>query len=329
MKTFHLLSVVVLAAATLHAQGGYGSSGPPVYWSPVASPPDCTSLAGQSPVAIVSGSTTIGYSCYVSGTFVWLAAGGVWNSSIRVAAPASAAIGVDYAFYDVDGNALSLDTTAGATNDVTFALNANQSAQVGLLGAANTSHSAIQTGSVYATFYCPDAATCANVLPQLLYSALPTTPWLLSVPIAWDTALSTQWLAEGIDDGDAKLVSLVVFNENATATSYTVHVYDSTGALAGSGTTPSIPAYGTHGVLLSDVIATPLPSGIFKVLIDGGAANYSAVEVLQFNGASAATLQVGYDSVPVLSVNTTSMRKSGRSARTAPSPRSVFSTLPR
>ncbi|MGA2183419.1 MAG: hypothetical protein ABSH47_10350 [Bryobacteraceae bacterium] len=323
MKTFHLLSVIALAAATLHGQPTNG----PVYWSPVATPPDCTSLAGESPVAITSGTTTLGYSCWVSGTFVWLAAGGAWGSSIRVAAPASAAIGVDYTFYDTSGNNLALDTTLGSGNEMSFALHANQPAEVGLTGAANTNHSTTQTGSVYATFYCPDAATCANVLPQLLYSALPTIPWSLSVPISWDTELWTEWSAEGIDDGGTHRVSLVVFNENVTAASYTVQVWDSAGSLAGTGTTPSISAFGTYGALLSDVILTPLPPGVFKILVDGGS-KYSAVEVLQFNGTSATALQVGYDSAPSLSASAAAvLRSNGRSARMASTPKPVFSGL--
>lgn len=324
MKPLHLFGLLALAASALHGQPTNG----PVYWSPVASPPDCTSLAGESPVPIMSGPTTVGYSCYVSGTFVWLAAGGTWSSSIRVAAPASAPVGVDYTFFDADGHSLPLDTTAGATDEVSFALNANQPSQIGLLGAANTTHTAIQTGSVYAMIYCPDAATCASVLPQLLYSALPAIPWSLSVPISWDTALWFQWSAEGIHDGGTNKVSLVVFNENATAASYTINVYDGAGNRSGTGTTPSIPAYGTYGALLSDVIRTPLPSGIFKILVDGGASNYSAVEVLQFNGTSATSLQVAWDSAPAASANAASLRRlNGRGARLAATPKPVFAAL--
>ena len=186
MKSLRLLGLIALAAATLDSQPTNGA----VYWSTVA--PNCTSLAGESPVAITNSSgKTIGYSCYVSGTFVWLAAGGGWSSSIRVAAPASAAIGVDYTFYDTSGNNLKLDTTIGggssttSDNDVNFALSANQPAEVGLLGATSGApkYASTATGSVYGVFYCPDATTCANVVPQLLYSALPGTPWALSVPI--------------------------------------------------------------------------------------------------------------------------------------------------
>jgi hypothetical protein len=340
MKSLHLLGLIAVAAATLHGQPTNGA----VYWSTVA--PDCSSLAGESPVAITNSSRqTIGYSCYVSGTFVWLAAGGGWGTSIRVAAPASAAIGVDYTFYDTSGNNLKLDTTFGSGssttsgNDVNFALSANQPAEVGLLGATSDApkYSSTATGSVYAVFYCPDAITCGNVLPQLLYSALPT-PWSLSVPISWDTELWTQWSAEAIDDGSTHRVSLVIYNEDMTATSYAVRVYDSTGSLAGTGTTPSIPPLqllsngsfgegGTYGALLSDVVATRLPPGVFKILVDGGS-KYSAVEVLQFNGPSATALQVAYDSAPGSRSSAASAgRMSVRSARVASTPKQVFSAL--
>jgi hypothetical protein len=341
MKSLHLLGLIAVAATTMHSQPTNGA----VYWSTV--PPDCSSLAGESPVAITNSSgMTIGYSCYVSGTFVWLAAGGGWSTSIRVAAPASAAIGVDYTFYDTSGNNLKLDTTFGSgssitsTNEVNFALSANQPTEIGLVGATSNApkYSSTATGSVYAVFYCPDAATCGNVVPQLLYSALPATPWSMSVPISWDTELWTQWSAEGIDDGTTHRVSLVIYNEDITATSYTVRVYDSTGSLAGTGTTPLIPPLqplpngsfgegGTYGALLSDVISTRLPTGVFKVLVDGGS-KYSAVEVLQFNGLSATALQVAYDSAPGLSSRAASVERMNiRRARVAFTPKQVFSAL--
>ena len=337
MKSLHLLALIALAAATLHSQPANGA----VYWSTVA--PDCSSLAGESPVAIANSSgKTVGYSCYVSGTFVWLAAGGGWGTSIRVAAPASAAIGVDYTFYDTSGNNLKLDTTVGSGNEVGFALSANQPAEIGLVGASSDApkYSSTATGSVYAVFYCPDATTCGDVVPQLLYSALPATPWALSVSISWDTELWTQWSAEGIDDGGTHRVSLVIYNEDMTATSYTVRVYDSTGSLAGTGTTPLIPPLqplgtgsfgegGTYGALLSDVIPTRLPPGVFKILVDGGP-KYSAVEVLQFNGLSATALQVAYDSAPGSSSRAASSeRMNFRSARVESAPGHVFRALPR
>jgi hypothetical protein len=193
---------------------------------------------------------------------------------------------------------------------------------------------------VYAVFYCPDAATCGNLRPMLLYSTLPSLPWWLSAPISWDTELWTQWSAEGIDDGGAHRVSLAIYNEDTTATSYTVRVYDSTGSIAGTGATPSIPPLqarsdgslgegGTYGAMLSDVIPTPLPAGLFKILVDGGA-KYSAVEVLQFNPSSATALQVAYDSAPgVRSSAASASRLSIRRARVAPMSRTVFSELAR
>jgi hypothetical protein len=335
--------LIALAAAMLRGQSTNG----PVYWS--ATPPDCSSLSGELPVGIANASgATIGYSCYVSGTFVWLAAGGGWGSSIRVAAPASGAIGADFSFYDTNGNNLTLDTTLGRGSSITsgdgvsFALSANQPAEVDLLGAtsnAPTYNSALG-GSAYAVFYCPDATTCGAVLPQLIYSALPAIPWSLSVPIAWDTQVWTQWSAEGIDDGGANLVSLAIYNEGTTATAYTVRVYDSTGTLAGMGTTPAIPPFqplgngylgegGTYGALLKTLIPTPLPSGVFKILIDGGS-EYSAVAVLQFTGASATALQVAYDSAPSLSASAASaQRLNVRAARVGSRPKAVFRELSR
>jgi hypothetical protein len=158
------------------------------------------------------------------------------------------------------------------------------------------------------------------------------------VPISWDTELWTQWSAEGIDDGSAHRVSLVIYNEDTTATSYTVRVYDSTGSLAGTGTTPLIPPLqplgngsfgegGTYGALLSDVIATRLPAGVFKVLVDGGS-KYSAVEALQFNGQSATALQVGYDSAPGSGSRAVSVERMNiRSARVESTPKRAFSAF--
>ena len=61
-----------------------------------------------------------------------------------------------------------------------------------LLGASTDGpqYGRTQTGSVFALFFCPDAGTCATVFPQLVYSSAPFKPWLLSVPIAWDTSFS-------------------------------------------------------------------------------------------------------------------------------------------
>ena len=339
MKSLCLLGTIALAIAPLHGQ---------TYW--VSSPPDCSTL-NETAMQLPNG----GYSCYVSGTFVWLAAGGEWGTTIRVAAPSTAPIGVDYTFYDVNGNPLNLDTeinnhgsTFGSGNELDFSLYANQPAEVELLGATNDApnYNSTATGSVYATFYCPDADTCSDVLPQLLYSALPSQPWSLSVPIAWDNSTWTQWSAVGINDNGPNpehLVSLVIYNEDTSANSYTVSVYDSNGTFISSGTTPSIPPLqdlgggtygegGTYGVLLSEVVPT-LPSGTFKVLVDGGSL-YSAVEVLQIDGPSATTLQVAYDEAPGSAsarkgLARAARRPSPRKLRAAARPKRVFPPLPK
>jgi hypothetical protein len=333
MKSLRLLGLIALAAAALNSQPTNG----PVYWAAV--PPDCSGVSGPIQIA------NVGYSCYVSGTFVWLAAGAGWNTSIRVAAPAKAAIGVDYSFYDTSGNDLRLDTRFGSGlattsgSNVNFALAANQPADLTLFGATVNApaYGSTATGSVFAVFYCPDAVTCGRVLPQMLYSALPGTPWSISVPISWDAALWTQWSAEGMDDGGTKRVSLVVYNADVTAASFTVRVYDSTGALVGLGATPLVPPLktlrnrflgegGTYGALLSDVIHSPLPSGVFKVLVDGGS-NLSAVQVLQFIGPSATSLQVAYDGAPSSSSTTASVpRPDLIRERVASTSRQVFSS---
>ncbi len=341
LKPLWLLGLTALAGAALHGQ----SAGGPVYWSTAA--PDCTSLAGESPVAITNSSgSTIGYSCYVSGTFVWFAAGGGWVTSLSVAAPASAPIGVNYSFYDNKGNSLKVDATPfnssaiTSGNAVSFALRANQPADINLQGTTSDApaYNSTATGSIYATFYCPDAPTCANLAPQLFFVALYPVPFVLSAPIAWDTALWTQWSTQGIDDGDANRVSLVIYNEDTTAASYTVRVYDSTGALAGTGTTPPIPPLrslgdgslgqgGTYATLLSDLIPTRLPSGMFKILIDGGS-KYSAVEVLQFGRTSATALQVVYDGVPGSGAKAASIQRSSiQRSRVESAPKTAFSEL--
>jgi hypothetical protein len=344
IKAFSLLALAgALAGQPIAVPGAQPPVGGSAYWSATA--PDCSSLAGESPVAIVGAAGTVGYSCYVSGTFVWLAAGGGWSSAIRVASPASAAIGVDYSFYDASGNSLKLDSMSGgsavvSSDDVNFALSANQPVEIRLLGAASDApeYANSATGTVYAVFYCPDAATCANVLPQLLYSALPARPWSLGAPIAWDTALATAWSTVGIDDGHAHRISLVIYNEDIAPASYRIRLYDSSGNLAASGATPSIPPLqalpggsygeaGTYAAMLSDVLAGPLPSGAFKILIDGESM-YSAVEVLQVNGASITALQVGYDGGSALQPSDTVERARVRRSRAASRTRTVFPSLP-
>jgi hypothetical protein len=334
IKSLHFIGSITFAAAIL-----YGQSEPPttgaVYWA--ASPPDCSSL-NESAVTITSSTgATLGYSCYVTGTFVWLAAGGPWSSQIRVGAPASNPIGVDYTFFEPTvGNSLSLDTNFGGTsatttgNDVNFVLNANEPSVVNLLGqgGGGPSYTNIETGSVYGIFYCPDATTCSNVQPQLLYSAIPTNPWSLSVPIVWDDQTSTQWSAVGIDDGTYNRVSLVIYNESTAAATYNIDVYDVNGNLAGSVPTPSIAGFqaqssgspgeaGTYGVVLRTLFPS-IPAGYYKILVDGGTVD-SAVSMLQFTGPGASSLQVAYDTAPGASAMQANSRKASvrRGARPA------------
>jgi hypothetical protein len=341
MKTLYLFGLIALAIAPLHGQPTNGA----VYWSTVQ--PDCSDL-NETAVQLPNGN----YSCYVTGTFVWFASGGMWGSTIRVAAPATNPIGVDYTFYNTSGNNLNLDTTVNGSseasgNEVDFALAANQPAEVELLGASGTASKGVypqSTGSVWAVFYCPDEITCENVLPQLLYSALPADPWLVSVPIVFDDATWTTWSAVGINDSTHKM-SLVIYNEDVSATTYNVYAYDSAGNQVGQGTTPSVlpeplvnGSYGeagTYGALLSDVIKTPLPSGVIKVLIDGGTL-YSGVEMLQVTGlpggtqTAATSLQVAYDSSPTTVTSAVPVRrKSVRRMRVPPTPKTVFPALPK
>jgi hypothetical protein len=126
----------------------------------------------------------------------------------------------------------------------------------------------------------------------------------LSVPIAWDGSQWTQWATEGIDDLGANRVSLVIYNQGSTATIYTVRVYDSTGTRVGIGTTQAIAGYnsvtgeaGTSGALLSSIITTALPTGTFKILVDGGS-NSSSIMALQNIGRAQTVLQISYDSAP-------------------------------
>lgn len=341
MKSLQFVGLMVLVAAALHGQ-------PPTtgtaWWS--TTPIDCSSVdnvaAGSSyTISLPSGAT--GYYCYVSGTFVWLAAGGGYVTALRVAGPASGAVGVDYYLYDTSGNNQNLDTafpdgsSAASGNEVSFVLAANQPSEVDLLGAPGEgpAYPSLKAGSVWAKFYCPNATTCLSVLPQLIYSAPPTIS--LSVPVAWDGNQWTQWSAEGIDDGGAHRVSLVVYNQGSVATIYTVRVYDRTGAQVGLGTTPAIPGAssitgeaGTYADLLSNIVKTSLPSGILKVMVDGGS-NTSSVLMLQANGRAIATLQVAYDTPPGTSSSSTSstsaLRVNAPRGGVSPRSRQVLNTV--
>jgi hypothetical protein len=343
----HILGLIALAASVLHSQPTNGA----VYWS--ATPPDCSILQESAAVSITNSSgAVLGYSCRVSGTFVWFAAGGGWTSKIRVGAPSTAPIGVDYTFYDTNGNNLNLDTTSGGSakasgNEVSFALSANQPSEIVMLGAASSApaYGPTTDGTVYAKFYCPDATTCQNVLPQLVYLQQPTHPWLATVPITWGIQVWPTWSAEGVDDGVTNVVSFAVYNEGTVATSYKINVYDHSGSLVASGSTPLVPPSpllndgtygeaGTYAATLRTVISSPLPSGIFKVMIDGGN-EVCAVLMLQFSGMqypapSMSSMQVAFDASPGSNAMSAAAARNAHAerARSIPTQVQAFGALP-
>jgi hypothetical protein len=240
-----------------------------------------------------------------------MAAGGAWSTSIRVAAPASGAIAVDYGFWQ-GGQRITMDTMSGSgavpvsRNLLELVLNANQPSDIRLLGASDSApqYATTQTGFVYANFFCPDPATCATLVPQLLYSFAPIKPWSLSVPISWDAGFSSfqppgilpRWSSAGIEDATHQ-ISFAICNQSRDAATFTVRVFDPNGSLIGQTTTPSIPVLSTQGFLLTDLIRTPLPPGILKITVDGGS-NVSSVAFFQFHGDSATSLQVAPDNPP-------------------------------
>jgi hypothetical protein len=340
MKSLRFIGLMALCAVALYGQPTNGA----VYWS-TNSALDCNANSLTEVNFPGPGGATV-YSCYLSGTFVWFAAGGGYTTALRVAAPASAPVGVDYSFYDLNGNFLNLDTKVGANspttsgNDINFALAPNQPSEVDILGATASApgYGPTTGGTVYVQLYCPDSVTCYSMLPQLIYSAPPTIS--LSVPLAFDGNEWTQWSAQGIDNGGSQRISLVIYNQSNRTNIYTVRVYDSNGNLAGTGTTPAINGYstttfeaGTSAVLLSGasgIIPTTLPSGILKVFIDGGAYN-SSVLMLQTNGRAIAPLQTYYDTgsgVTAIPGPTPAARANVRPASKRATPRQVFGPLP-
>jgi hypothetical protein len=167
------------------------------------------------------------------------------------------------------------------------------------------------------------------VTPQLIYSDLPAIPWLLSVPIVWDGNQWTQWSAEGIqsvDGGVLNTMSFVIYNDDLTAATCNIDIYNSAGTLAVTATTPSISPLQdsgngegqTYAKVLSQVFpaSTTFPSGTFKILFDCGSVN-TEVEVLQFSGPSATNLQVSYDSSPGTTTSALPRHMSARSAARA------------
>lgn len=338
MKTLCLIGLTALCGVAAYGQPTNG----PVFWS-TNSALDCSTNSLTEVQFPGPGGATV-YACTITGTFVWFAAGGGYTTALRVAAPASAPVGVDYTFYDVSGNNLNVDSNLGSGsaitsgNDVNFALGVNQPSEVDVLGATANApgYGPTTGGTVYVQLYCPDSLTCYSALPQLIYSAPPTIS--LSVPLAFDGYEFTQWSSQGIDNGGSQRISLVIYNQGTVATIYTVRVYDSNGNLVGSGTTPAINGFssvsgeaGTYAALLSSIIPTTLPSGILKVFVDGGA-NNSSVLLLQTNGRAIAPLQAYYDTGAGLTAipgPTPAARRNARSARPRATRGQVFSPVPK
>jgi len=306
VKSVWLAGLLVLAACVANAQTT------PVYWTTNANQA-CGSYgdANGAPMALTTPAGA--YVCYVYGTLPWYASGAGWASSIRVSAPPTAPVAFFLSFADVNGADATMDFVYSGDSTVyngtsaSQALYANQPLEVNVLGLHSQApnYGSTADGPVVVLAECPDANTCAQVQAQLIYSALPSNPWSLSAPVIWDWQTSFAWSAIGIDDSatnkNAKtknLVSFVIYNlDTVTKLShtYTINVYDSTGALKGTGTTKPVPLYGTYADVLTNVIPN-LPSGPFKLQVVGSA--YTAFEALQFHGPSATTLVAAQETMP-------------------------------
>jgi hypothetical protein len=303
LKSVWLAGLLVFGAGAVNAQQ---------YWSTNASL-DCGATFGDQTAAVPGTpyAVTGGYVCKAIGTLPWYAAGREWRSSIRISAPPTAPINVTLDFYDVNYAEAALDFRYQGDptvhNDSTAggALYANQPLEVDLLGLKQEAPSYGVTsanGSVVVYVDCPDQNTCAQVQAQLIYSALPSFPWSLSAPVVWDQFTSNRWSSVAIDDGTTNKVSFVIYNfpSDTSARTYKLNVYDSTGNLYSTGTTASVESGGTYGKLLREVVPN-LPSGPFKLQLVTSGTDYTAFEVLQFNGTSGTTLVVAdeYSSTPM------------------------------
>jgi hypothetical protein len=254
-----------------------------------------------------------GYACQVYGIFPWFTAGAGWTTSIRTAAPASASIAFFVFYFDTNGNPTTVDANyvdgPGVTrykNNFSAALNPNEPAQLDLLGVPSEAPSYSQTaaqGWILTDIQCPDAITCAQATAQLIYSALPSQPWSLSIPMVWNAQLTSEWSTWGYDDGKKQIMSFVITNGSSVAQSYAVHVFDTYGNPLTTVNTPTIPSLGTYAQVLDSFLGNRTPNGLIKMTVVG-ASGYSAFEALQFNGGSATTLVVYPEgSVPLIGKN--------------------------
>ena len=283
LKSAQIAAFAVMTFSAAQAQQ-------PVYWS--TTQPDCGSYKSSQ---LKNG----GYVCEVIGFFPWFTAGAGWKTSIRTAAPNSNAIAVVYFYYDGSGKSKALDVnyvggsgvTSGKTN-FGAALYANEPSQLDLLGLPAEAPNYSQTdasGSIVVEFQCPDASTCSQATAQLIYSALPSQLWSLSIPIVWNADLAAVWSSWGFDDGQKQKVSFVISNGANVAQTYKVSIFDSLGNTS-TVVTPSIPIGGNYAQVLDTFLGAKIPDGLFKITVAGG--GYSAFEALQFNAGSATTLVV-------------------------------------
>jgi hypothetical protein len=327
MKSFGLAGLLVLGAFTSNAQ---------TYWSPNSSL-NCGGYGTDSlgtPLQLTAGPGAGGYVCFVYGTLPWYASGAGWGSSIRVSAPPSAPAAYFLYFADVNGNDATLDFTYEGDSTVysgtsaSQALYANQPLEVDIYGLDSQApnYTTTANGPVTVLIECPDANTCSQAQAQLIYSALPSQPWSLSAPVIFDWQTSLAWSSVGIDDSATNTnpntkntVSFVIYNLDTTGLvshTYTLNVYDSTGSLFSSATTPSVPIYGSYANVLRNVISN-LPSGSFKLQVVGsGATTWTAFEALQFHGPSATTLVAAQEIMPTTTATATSV--AGRKRHPSP-----------
>ena len=243
--------------------------------------------------------------CYYEGTFPWFDAGGGWITVLRVAAPSSAAVHVKYDFFQLNNGSVdpvALDMTRSgnalqADSSYAFDLSPNQPAEVTLMSKHNDNGPSEASGSVHVEIDCPNQATCFQIMPQLIYTHLPTFHWFLSGALSPNVSLPTApdsqiWAFTGIsypqsDSSKNQIMSFAIFNDSGADQTYTVVAYDETGTKAGQNTTPTVVAGQSFADTLNHFIPG-LPNGLLKVLVTG--TGTSVFTALQFNGPAATAL---------------------------------------
>jgi hypothetical protein len=276
------------------------------------SPSSCAPFHDQS-----AGTTE--YYCYYGGSFPWFAAGGGWTTTLRIAAPASGTIQVKYDFTDKLDYLQYGDTSPTDSSEALFELSPNQPSEVTLLGLSNEGppYATASTGTVHVEVRCADKATCAAVVPQLIYSALPGTPWYLSGTMSMDISVPTQpdstvWSAVGVNDPQAststklnQIMSFVILNDSGIDQQYTVSAYNQSGALIGSKVV-SVGNGVSKGYVLDTSVIPNLPAGLVKLRVAGNVTDTSGVDgptcqltVLQFKGMAATALLPVAEQFPV------------------------------